>query len=199
MKGKTVIFLGSSVTYGSASDGESFADMLEKTEGINMIKEAVSGTTLADIGETSYIARMKKLPKVKADAFVCQLSTNDATKNIALGEISDSFSRESFDTLTVCGAIEYIIAYVKEIYGCPTVFYTQSRYDSVPYRNMTQKLCEIRDKWNIHIIDLWNDDEINGITDEERKIYMRDRVHPTREGYEKLWLPKFSSELSKII
>ncbi len=199
MKGKTVIFLGSSVTYGSASDGESFADMLEKTEGINMIKEAVSGTTLADIGETSYIARMKKLPKVKADAFVCQLSTNDATKNIALGEISDSFSRESFDTLTVCGAIEYIIAYVKETYGCPTVFYTQSRYDSVPYRNMTQKLCEIRDKWNIHIIDLWNDDEINGITDEERKIYMRDRVHPTREGYEKLWLPKFSSELSKII
>ena len=199
MKGKTVIFLGSSVTYGSASDGESFADMLEKTEGINMIKEAVSGTTLADIGGTSYIARMKKLPKVTADAFVCQLSTNDATRNIELGEISDSFSKDSFDTLTVCGAIEYIIAYVRETYGCPIAFYTQARYDSEPYRKMAEKLYAVRDKWNIHIIDLWNDERINGITDEERKIFMHDAVHPTREGYEKLWLSKFAEELSKII
>ena len=47
LKDKTVLFLGSSVTYGSASGGVSFADLMVKECGIKMIKEAVSGTTLA--------------------------------------------------------------------------------------------------------------------------------------------------------
>ena len=41
---KTIIFLGSSVTYGYGSMGVSFADYLEKTDGIHAVKEAVSGT-----------------------------------------------------------------------------------------------------------------------------------------------------------
>lgn len=80
IKDKTVIFLGSSVTYGYGSMGVSFADYLEKTDGIHAIKEAVSGTTLVDIKDNSYVSRMKTIDKnIKADAFVCQLSTNDAT------------------------------------------------------------------------------------------------------------------------
>ena len=66
--GKTVIFLGSSVTYGSASGGISFADFLQKEDGIVSVKEAVSGTTLVDGDNTSYIARMKTIDKnLKAD------------------------------------------------------------------------------------------------------------------------------------
>lgn len=38
IKGKTVIFLGSSVTYGSASGGVSFADYIEKRDGCEMKK-----------------------------------------------------------------------------------------------------------------------------------------------------------------
>ena len=60
LKGKTVLFLGSSVTYGSAAGGVSFADMMAETCGIKMIKEAVSGTTLADINDQSYVSRLKK-------------------------------------------------------------------------------------------------------------------------------------------
>ena len=199
MKDKTIIFLGSSVTYGSASDGVSFADMLMQTENINMIKEAVSGTTLADLDETSYISRMKRLDKkIKADAFVCQLSTNDATRFLPLGEISKSFCKEDFDTQTVSGAIEYIIAYAKEVYDCPVVFYTQARYDSDAYKQMTQQLYDIKEKWNIHIIDLWNNDRINNITEDERKKYMADFVHPTKDGYRYLWLPVFKEELEKL-
>ena len=48
LRGKTIIFLGRSVTYGSASGGESFADYMAKRDGIVAVKEAVSGTTLVD-------------------------------------------------------------------------------------------------------------------------------------------------------
>lgn len=200
INGKTVIFLGSSVTFGYGSLGVSFADFLEKTDGITAVKEAVSGTTLVDIKSNSYVSRMKKVDKnIKADAFVCQLSTNDATKGVPLGEISDSFNMNNFDTQTVAGAIEYIIAYVKETWNCPIVFYTQAKYNSGHYAKMVDLLWGIQKKWNITVIDLWNNDEINSITDEEREIYLVDHIHPTKAGYKEWWLPEFQKCLYKVL
>ena len=200
INGKTVIFLGSSVTFGYGSLGVSFTDFLEKTDGITAVKEAVSGTTLVDIKSNSYVSRMKKIDKnIKADAFVCQLSTNDATKEMLLGEISDSFSMNDFDTQTVAGAIEYIIAYAKETWNCPVVFYTQAKYDSGHYAKMVELLLEIQKKWNITVIDLWNNGEINSITEEERKIYLVDHIHPTKAGYKEWWLPEFQKCLYEIL
>ena len=57
LKGKTVIFLGSSVTYGAASLGESFADDLGARLQCNVVKEAVSGTTLSTTSPNSYVKR----------------------------------------------------------------------------------------------------------------------------------------------
>lgn len=200
INGKTVIFLGSSVTFGYGSLGVSFADFLEKTDGITAVKEAVSGTTLVDIKSNSYVSRMKNIDKnIKADAFVCQLSTNDATKEMPLGEISDSFSMNDFDTQTVAGAIEYIIAYAKETWNCPIVFYTQAKYNSGHYAKMVDLLWEIQKKWNITVIDLWNNGEINSITDEERKNYLVDHIHPTKAGYKEWWLPEFQKCLYEIL
>ena len=85
LKGKTVLFLGSSVTYGSAAGGVSFAECMAEELGIHCIKEAVSGTTLADLDDTSYVARLKKLdPQLPVDLLICQLSTNDASQAIPL-------------------------------------------------------------------------------------------------------------------
>ncbi len=200
LKGKTVIFLGSSVTFGYGSLGVSFADFLEKSDGITAVKEAVSGTTLVDIKRSSYVSRMKDIDKnIRADAFVCQLSTNDATKELPLGEISESSDMNSFDTMTVAGAIEYIIAYSKETWNCPVIFYTQSKYDSEHYAKMVDLLLEIKEKWGIKVIDLWNDTAINSITEEERKLYLVDHIHPTKAGYKEWWLPKFRECLHETL
>ena len=128
VKRKTVVFLGSSVTKGFAAHNNSFAEYIAKKDSCTCIKEAVNGTTLIDNGEDSYIERMRdKLdPKQQVDLFICQLSTNDATRNSPLGEISESCDLESFDVETVCGAIEYIIAYAKETWHCPVMFYTNT-------------------------------------------------------------------------
>ena len=192
ISGKTIIFLGSSVTFGYGSLGVSFADFLEKSDGITAIKEAVSGTTLVDVKNNSYVSRIKTIDKnIQADAFVCQLSTNDATKEMPLGETSDSFNADDFDTQTIAGAIEFIIAYANETWNCPVVFYTQSKYDSEHYAKMVDLLYEIQKKWDITIIDFWNDAEINSITNDERKIYLVDHIDPTKAGYKEWWLPKF--------
>lgn len=194
LKGKNIIFLGSSVTYGSASKGESFVDYLAKIDGVNALKEAVSGTTLADINDTSYIARMKKIDKsFKADAFVCQLSTNDAKAGITLGKISESFNEESFDAKTVAGAIEYVISYAKRTWNCPVVFYTGTKWDSEMYGEMIELLYQIQKKWNIGILDLWNDAEMNSVSKSDYDFYMENSIHPKKAGYKLWWLPKFES------
>lgn len=200
INGKTVIFLGSSVTFGYGSLGVSFADFLEKEDGIISVKEAVSGTTLADIKSSSYVSRLQTIDKsLNADAFICQLSTNDATKKIALGEISENFEISAFDTKTVSGAIEYIISYAKATWDCPVIFYTQAKYDSEYYGEMVKLLLCIQKKWGITVIDLWNNDEINDISDEEKKLYLTDSIHPTKAGYKQWWLPEFRKCLYGIL
>lgn len=185
----TIIFLGSSVTYGYASKGESFVDFMEKQDKITAIKKAKSGTTLVDDSKSSYISRMKKIDKdIKVNAFVCQLSTNDATKSKPLGKIEKSYIKEDFDTHTVAGAMEYIIAYAEETWGCPVIFYTNTKYDSESYEKMVELTYQIQEKWHCGVIDLWNYEELNNFTAEEQALYMNDKIHPTRAGY-KLWTP----------
>ena len=60
LKDKTILFLGSSVTFGAASVGQSFVDYLVKKDGIHAVKEALSGTTLVqdERGEKSYVERI---------------------------------------------------------------------------------------------------------------------------------------------
>lgn len=189
LKDKNIVFLGSSVTYGSASKGVTFADYIGKRNGCNIIKEAVSGTTLVDDGINSYIRRLKKLDCANVDLLVCQLSTNDATQNKELGSVSKAVNTEDFDTHTIAGAIEYIIAFSKEKWDCPVIFYTNPKYDSENYQAMVDLMKEIQSKWDIGVIDFWNDSDFNNITDEQRLLYMADEIHPTQAGYLEWWTP----------
>ena len=200
LNGKHIVFLGSSVTYGAASNGVSFVDFLAEKMGCRVTKEAVSGTTLVDDAPDSYICRMRKLnPEMKVDLFVCQLSTNDATQMKDLGETCRTYDMDDFNTLTVAGAIEYIIAYARKTWKCPVAFYTSPRYDSARYAAMVGLLQTIRRKWDIVLIDLWNDSVFNDITAGQRSRYMADPIHPTREGYLEWWTPYFKRVIVSAI
>lgn len=199
LEGKTLIFLGSSVTFGSASGGVSFADFIGRRNGCNIIKEAVSGTTLTDDEKDSYIARLKKTDCEKADIFICQLSTNDASKRKTQGAVSEKTDTASFDTKTVAGAIEYIICYARNRWKCPVVFYTSPKYDNEDYSAMVALLGRIKEKYRIAVIDMWNDEEFNRELDIKRSLYMKDRIHPTAEGYLEQWTPYFEKALRSIL
>lgn len=199
LENKKLIFLGSSVTYGAASKGVSFADYIGKRNNCVVVKEAVSGTTLVDSGVNSYIKRLRGIKEADADIFICQLSTNDATQKKEFGEISSSKNIEDFDTSTVAGAIEYIIAYAQGKWNCSIVFYTNPRYKSEAYGKMVELLMQIKDKWNISVIDMYNDEEFNSISDEKYTLYMADSIHPTQAGYLEWWTPYFEKELNEVV
>ena len=210
LEGKTIIFLGSSVTEGAAAEGQSFVELFEHQDGVQAVKEAKSGTTLVDSisipallafgNGQSYADRIKKIDKeMDVDCVVCQLSTNDATMGKELGEVSGAESPEDFDTATVTGAMEYIIAYVKETWDCPVVFYTGSYYESDEYALMVGRLYELKEKWGIGIIDLYSDKEFNAIDEDAYGFYMYDEIHPTKAGYEEWWMPEMEKQLEEIL
>lgn len=199
LENKTIAFLGSSVTYGSASMGVSVADYIGARNNAAIIKEAVSGTTLVDEGIDSYISRIDNIDSDKVDLFVCQLSTNDATQKKELGKISSSKNINDFDTHTIAGAIEYIICYAQQKWDCPVVFFINPKYESENYQKMVDLMPQMIDKWGISVVDMWNNEEFNKALDENRELYMADKIHPTQAGYSQLWAPCFEQVLFEVI
>ena len=187
LAGGRIAALGSSVFAADPAVGEYLAIRFD-TE---LIKEAISGTTLCDINEMSYVSRLKNIdPSAEIDLFVCQLSTNDATKGLDLGAVSDSKDIDSFDTMTVAGALEHIIAYAQTTWNCPFMIVIGSRYESPAYEAMTELVPQLQEKWGIGVIDLWHNEEINDISDDLRAAYIAaDGIHPTTEGYRLWWGP----------
>ena len=198
LAGKRICALGSSVTYGESAFQQAVGEYIAVRFDATLTKEAVSGTTLADLDDTSYVSRMKNnLSKDDHfDLFIVQLSTNDATQGIEIGQISNSMNLEDFDTRTILGAMEYIINYVDQTWGCPVAFYTGTQYGSDDYSNMVQQLLQLKLKYpNLIVLDLYSNDAFNDISDEDRALYMSDPIHPTRAGYSRWWGPEMERQL----
>ena len=191
-------FLGSSVTYGHANNGSSFVNEIQNLLRCVCVKEAVSGTTLANNGSNSYVARMLgNLDKnAKVDTLIVQLSTNDVSQNVARGAISDTKNLEDIDNTTTLGAIEYIIAYAKKTWDCKVVFYTNPDYNNVQYESLVKDLYEIQEKWGIGIVDFYYYVDMDRLDAQTLASYMADAIHPNAKGYR--WMGEvFAQYLSK--
>lgn len=202
--GLKLLWLGSSVTYGDASGGYAMAEEIpRKHPSVRCYKYAVSGTTLANDRASSYVQRMLEIdPKLDVDFMIVQLSTNDATQGKPMGCIAAGKNLADFDDTTILGAMETIIAYGKNTWNCPVIFYTGTYYasdnpaQSGQYALMVEKLLELQKKWDIGVIDLWHDKEMTQLYGSERyHSYMRDPIHPNKDGYISWWTPKFESYL----
>lgn len=199
--GKRVAFLGSSVTYGFAAKGKSFVDYLAARDGVKTVKSAISGTTLAGLEPGGYLDRLKKdFPTDQQyDLFVCQLSTNDNRHGKQLGQLTADDQRDGFNVETTLGAIEEVCRYVQTTFKCPLVFYTCLQNDPEhKYADLVQKLKKLQKKWGFYIIDLFHNQGLHASTAAHPNA-MFDDVHPTQEGYLKIWLPVFERELALII
>lgn len=182
-----LVFLGSSVTYGSATNGRSFVEEVAKRTGFECVKEAVSGTTLAvrdGDGDSSYVARLKRIGAERnVSGLIVQLSTNDATQNVPLGSVSDGEKR---DVKTVTGAIEEIIAYAKNVWNCRIAFYTNPYFNHERYKKMIAVLYEVQRKTAIDIIDFYNMRSMVRPDEAGVSRYMSDAIHPNDKGYRRM-------------
>lgn len=178
----SVCFFGSSVTYGFASNGISFVEILAKKYSFNYIKEAICGTTLVDSDNQSYFSRLKRIEEKDIGLFVVQLSTNDAIKKYDLNDIKVS--------------IERIIDFIEEFYNSKIVFFSNPYYLNEHYEKMVSIMKGISCKKNVYFIDMFSNKEFNNIGDIDRILYMQDNIHPTLLGYEKWIVPFMEKYLS---
>ena len=200
LSGKTILWIGSSVTYGAHAGGHySMVDAVQDLHpALTCEKYAISATTLVNTGEDSYVGRLKRIPRTKTpDLIVVQLSTNDATTNKPFGEIAGGTALSDFDDTTIAGAIETIIAYARETFDCPVCFYTGCYCEKENYPEMVQLLLDIQKKWDIGVIDMFNDPDMTAMYGTELyNTYMFDEVHPTRAGYVEWWTPFIDAYLT---
>lgn len=217
-----VFGLGSSIFYGHTTSGYSFLDMLRDNFIYTKVtKETVSGTTLAKQTnrKDSYLERLENKINnsnnyqyiVNDDVLVIQLSTNDFINNLKIGKVLEENikDKESFDTFTITGAIEYIIALSKELnpnikimfISCP-ILPSYKAYET--YKNYNNKvMLDIKNKWNIYFLDLFNfKPAINKyltIDKSSTKGYFSDDIHPNTLGYSALIYPNFIKYLKEIL
>lgn len=155
----------------------------------------------------------------KVDTLFIQISTNDmgqfttseATEHLPFGEVlaNNKRSLSDFNTDTSFGALEWLVAEAKEIWNCQVVLfvchmsqgdyiqfkangYDYSKMDTASdYAKMRQAAYNVAEKWQIGIIDLWGDAEVNETLFGNTSRYLADTIHLHPVGYEKVYLQKF--------
>ena len=218
LNGKNYVFLGSSITYGSNSNGWSMADYIDECNGEGTVtKLAVSGTTLATASnvvlsdkttyDESYVCRLLKAMEdenIKCDHLIVQLSTNDAFANPPKTLGAFSGKGKLADTTTVIGAIEYITAVAKEKWPNAKIsFYTGVYTSNNVYKTMVTALNNVKgsDKLNVGVLDLYNDSGMRTLIDNDKTSYLKymneDGLHPTKAGYQEWIGPKFEKYLAQ--
>lgn len=203
LRGKKIVFVGSSLTKGSGSGGVSFPDYIARHTGCSVVKDAIGGTTTSKGRDgKDFVTRSVRLinKMSRPDAFFCQLSANDANKGRAIGTIKqEKVSIEELDTRTVAGAIEYIICYSDQKWGCPIAFYTAMNLSNARYDKMVNLLYQAQEKYGIQVIDLYHGMNKYSIKSKTYRLYMRDRLHPSKAGYLKWVTPFFEKRLAGVI
>lgn len=95
--------------------------------------------------------------------------------------------------------MEFLIAYVKETYHCPVLFYTGTWFKSERYEQMVRALKKLQRKWKTDVLDFWDDPQMRCVSAKEYSLYMSDPIHPTRAGYAIWWLPRFEKAIEESL
>lgn len=174
-----ILALGSSITKGYGNNDISFVEMLNdyKDEEISfdVKKEAINGTTLANLNAKSYLSRLRNYSYddlKKYDYVLIQLSTND---------IFRIFRKHNKNPeKTTIGAIEVIFDYLRENFSGQIIFYTCFMKRNSRYENLINSLKTLQNLHIFQIFDFYNDNEM---LNSDFKNIMSDNIHPNENGY----------------
>ena len=213
LSGLTAYVLGSSVAFGSAARGVSFADDLAATYGVRVTKQTVPGTTLSTARKNCYVERLELLPQSAPDVLIVQVSTNDAAHPRAvIGSPSDVGSA------TAAGALVTIVRRARARWGAdlPVVLFTGSRFSPRHrarrrYEDLVAIATVVATREGATVLDLYTGllrlpgrqpvtlaSFTNDLSADRRALLMSDDIHPTRAGYRDWWTPAFVEALSSM-
>ena len=201
--GKNVTFVGDSITAGTNCDGKTYWELLQENLELGSVETmAIPGSCISatsDYGNEyePLINRFNDVPE--SDLITIFMGTNDYGHDTPLGTIDD------ITDVSFYGALNVIVPALQEKYPeAKIVFITPLHrygfginsatgethtFDSVSngagptledYVNAIKAVCE---KYNVSVIDLFNELELDPSAEETREYYMQDGLHPNAAGH----------------
>ncbi len=150
------------------------------------------------------------------DMVVMHGGVNDARYSRAYGEVEriNLYDIDSFNESTFAGGLQKLFASVKSNYPEATLFYIVNfRLDNakIKYGDTTKTLetnghlgnyfylaREICELYDIHLIDLYRNQELTTALETNKTTYLEDMLHPSPEGYE-IITPFIIQEMESVI
>ena len=197
-KGKSAVFVGDSITYGTGTTKIYYQYLNEIFGFSNVTAMGVAGSCVSngsDYGDSNspLINRYKTIPS--AAYIQIFMSTNDFGHATPIGTPEDTQST------TFYGALNTIISYLLESHeNSKIVFVTPlhrnkqssgntSAYDNVPNKSghtledYVQVLKEVCGKYGVTVIDLYTECTLDPTDPDVQEAYMPDALHPNAKGH----------------
>ena len=202
--GKTAVFVGDSITYGSGCDGDKYWEVLEDLMGFSQVTGMGVGgscfSVTSDYGTNNQplINRYQNIPE--ADLIQIFMGTNDYGHGTPLGSIEDTTDVSFYGALNVIlPALQQKYPNSRIVVCTPLHRYGRNAsanvltYDYLPhpvtgktladYVNAMKEVCE---RLSIPVIDLFNISGINPTLEVVREMYMPDGLHPNTAGHKQI-------------
>lgn len=198
--GKSALFIGDSISYG-AGDLAAWASRLKYQFNLNMKNKSRSSWIVAkgDLELGSIQTQLEEEINHSYDYIVVEGGINDIMRNswdenrCKLGAISSSYALEDFDVNTFAGGLEAIFYHATTEFKGAKVGYILTYKPSESFINgagwtnaeayvsAAKAICE---KWDIPILNMWDDTELNEKLHAEGSPYLTDGLHFSHDGYE---------------
>lgn len=197
LKGKTVNFLGDSITFGALASDPSlgYVELLRKELEIGkVVNSSIPGARIGEyVGEDPrnlnrpFCMTFEEMPN-DADLVIVFGGTNDfGIGNAPLGTF------ESRDKKTFKGALDYLMSGLKEKYpGIPIVFMTPlkrrnmdipNEFNGAVLKDYVDAIKERAAYYSFKVFDLFASDKIPGGEEGYKKLITEDGLHPNNEGH----------------
>ena len=218
--GKKIVCIGDSIVKGQGYNGDtkgnkSYVDMIAEKNNMACINYAVSGATImSGTNETVFhICDNIETMDEDADYIIVGGGYNDHIYRGTIGSLTDDYTSEITNTSRIIGGTEYMCRKLLERYeGKKILFVFSHKIKDTPYtkindyNNGSHTMTEVHDaiesvlkKYSIPYCDLYNTSCFNtAISSYLKYTANNDGTHPTKEGYEKFYVPYVEAKLKLL-
>ena len=203
LKGKKMLFMGDSISYGSGDGvspfrtGRAWAGRIADRTGAIVTNASVSGAKASYINGDDkakwLYTQFDQNKKEQYDVIVMHGGVNDARHNRTIGKILDTDNATELNQAknTYIGGLQLLFYNVKKEQPNAKLFFIANHHldghntgnakNMAPYFDMAKQLCE---KYGIIFIDLYNNKELNDKLETTTTKYLPDTLHLNAAGYE---------------
>ena len=201
LKGKTMLFMGDSITYGSGDavspfrTGRAWAGRIADLTGAITTNAAVGGAKVSfQRGDDNWVySQYEPHKNTKFDIIVMHGGVNDARHERPVGTLSEGKDEATLkkNQTSYVGGLEWIFYMVSTTNTDAKLYFIANHRldghskgyakDMSAYFDAAKQACE---KWGVIFIDLYNNKELNDKLETKTTKYLPDTLHLNAAGYD---------------